>query len=254
MEPVTWIDSHCHVQMLAGPADDALVRARAAGVEGVVCVGTDLVSSVRALELADRHPDVWATVGLHPHDASKLAVEWAQLQPLTLAERVVAVGETGLDYYYEHSPRSEQIAAFRAHLRLAIERDLALVIHTRDAWDDTFDVLAEEGVPPRAIVHCFSGGPREATRALELGLALSFSGIVSFKNANDVRAAAALTPTDRMLIETDAPYLAPVPHRGRENEPAWVVDVGVALAVATGRPLADVASATRSVARTLLRI
>lgn len=251
---MTWIDSHCHLQMLDVPVEDALARSREAGVEGVVCVGTDLESSVRAVEVAGQEPDVWAAVGLHPHDAAAQVAEWPGLVELSAAERVVAVGETGLDYFYEHSPRDEQIASFRAHIQLAHERDLALVIHSRDAWDDTFRVLAEETIPARAIVHCFTGGPVEAERALALGAHLSFSGIVSFKNADDVRAAAAITPIDRMLVETDAPFLAPVPHRGAKNEPAFVVDVGVALARATGRDLEAVAASTRSVARTLLRL
>ncbi len=147
-----------------------------------------------------------------------------------------------------------QIASFRVHIQLAHERDLALVVHSRDAWDDTFRVLEEETMPPRTIVHCFTGGPPEAERALALGAHLSFSGIVSFKNADDVRAAAMITPVDRMLVETDAPFLAPVPHRGRKNEPAFVVDVGAALAAATGRDAEAVAESTRSVARTLLRL
>jgi TatD DNase family protein len=251
---VTWVDSHCHLQMLGVPAEDALVKGRVAGVEAVVCVGTDVASSMQAIALAARHPDVRAAVGLHPHDAIRLADEWSQLESLAAADGVVAVGETGLDYHYEHSARDAQIESFRAHIRLAHQRDLALVIHTRDAWDDTFRVLTEESLPARTIVHCFTGGVREAERALALGAHLSFSGIVSFKNADDVRAAAAVTPTDRMLVETDAPFLAPVPHRGRENEPAFVADVGVALAEAAGLTVAEVATTTRSVARTLLRM
>jgi TatD DNase family protein len=251
---MTWVDSHCHLQMLDVAVDEALGRSRAAGVEAVVCVGTDLESSVRAVEIAAAHPDVWAAVGLHPHDAGDYDAEWAGLVELSAAARVVAVGETGLDYFYEHSPRDDQIASFRSHIRLAHERDLALVIHSRNAWDETFRVLSEETIPARSIMHCFTGGPSEAERALALGAHLSFSGIVSFKNADDVRAAAAITPIDRMLVETDAPYLAPVPHRGGKNEPAFVVDVGVALADATGRDVEAVAMATRSVARTLLRM
>jgi TatD DNase family protein len=251
---VSWVDSHCHLQNLSVPAGEALVRARAAGVEAVVCVGTDLASSLRATELAGSEPDVWAAVGLHPHEAVRLDEEWERLTGAVGADRVVAVGETGLDYHYEHSPRADQERAFRAHIRLALESDLALVVHTREAWDDTFRVLEEETVPAGTIVHCFSGGPREAERALALGAYLSFSGIVSFKNAQDVRDAARVTPTDRMLVETDAPYLAPVPHRGRENEPARVADVGAAVAAATDRDAERVARDTRSVARTLFRI
>lgn len=251
---MTWFDSHCHLQMLDVPADEALARSREAGVDGMVCVGTDLGSSAAAVGIAGREPDVWAAVGLHPHDATDRTADWPGIVELSTADRVVAIGETGLDYFYEHSPREEQIASFRVHIQLAHERDLALVIHTRDAWDDTFRVLEEESLPPRSIVHCFTGGPAEAERALALGAHLSFSGIVSFKNADDVRAAAAITPVDRMLVETDAPFLAPVPHRGQKNEPAFVADVGVALADATGRDLEAVAESTRSVARTLLRL
>ena len=251
---MSWFDSHCHLQMLDVTVDDALFRSRDAGVDGVVCVGTDLESSVRAVEIAGREPDVWAAVGLHPHDATASVAEWPGIVEVSTGARVVAIGETGLDYFYEHSPRDEQIASFRVHIQLAHERDLALVIHSRDAWDDTFRVLTEETMPPRTIVHCFTGGPAEAERALALGAHLSFSGIVSFKNADDVRAAAAITPADRMLVETDAPFLAPVPHRGRKNEPAFVVDVGAALAAATGRDIEAVAESTRSVARTLLRL
>jgi TatD DNase family protein len=251
---MTWIDSHCHLQMLDVPVGEALARSRGVGVEGIVCVGTDLESSRAAVAIAARESDVWAAVGLHPHDAEAQAGEWPGIVELSTAARVVAVGETGLDYFYEHSPRDEQIASFRLHIRLAHERDLALVIHSRDAWDDTFRVLEEETLPARSIVHCFTGGPAEAERALALGVHLSFSGIVSFKNADDVRAAAAITPPDRMLVETDAPFLAPVPHRGHENEPAFVTDVGVAVAAATGRDLGAVAESTRSVARTLLRL
>jgi TatD DNase family protein len=215
-------------------------------VEGVVCVGTDLASSQASIEVAAQHADVVATVGLHPHDASKLGAEWDELVALAGTPGVVAVGETGFDFYYRHSAADEQEAAFRAQIGLAQQLGLALVIHTRDAWDDTFRVLGDAGVPDRTVFHCFTGGPEEARRALGLGAYLSFSGIVSFKNAVDVRAAAMLTPIDRMLVETDAPYLAPVPHRGRENEPAWVTDVGAALAGATGRSLDEIAAATRA--------
>ena len=245
---MTWVDSHCHLPSLSGGTDAALERARAAGVDTVVCVGTDLETSRASMEIAARHADVMPTVGLHPHEASKLAAEWGALEALADTPSVVAVGETGFDFYYRHSPAEDQEAAFRLQIALAHRLGLALVIHTRDACDDTFRVLADEGVPERTVFHCFTGGPDEARRALALGAYLSFSGIVSFKNADDVRAAAALTPLDRMLVETDAPYLAPVPHRGRENEPAWVADVGVALATATGHAADEIAAATRAAA------
>jgi TatD DNase family protein len=246
---LAWVDSHCHLGWEASDDDPEtdIAQAREAGVVAMVCVGTDLESSRRAVELASRHAEVRATVGLHPHDASELDGQWADLEALATGHRdvVVAIGECGFDLFYEHSDPAEQEAAFRAQIALAQRLDRALVIHSRDAWDDTFRVLADAGVPTRTVFHCFTGGPDEAQRALDLGAYLSFSGIVSFKNADDVRAAAAIVPLDRMLVETDAPYLAPAPHRGRPNRPAWVVDVGTALAAAAGIPTADLAAATR---------
>jgi TatD DNase family protein len=246
--PAGWVDAHAHPQMCTGGADAAIERARTAGVTTVVVVGTDLESSRDAVELAARHPGVFATVGLHPHDASRLADEWDELTDLARAPGVVAIGEAGLDFHYLHSPADAQDAAFRAQIRLAHELDRPLVIHSRDAWDDTFRVLLEEAVPRRTVFHCFTGAVREAERALDLGAALSFSGIVSFKSAHDVRAAAAVCPADRLLIETDTPYLAPVPHRGRENEPAFLPAVGAALAAALDRPVATVARQTAAAA------
>jgi TatD DNase family protein len=229
--------------------DAVIARARDAGVTGMVCVGTDLETSRQAVDLAARYPDVRATVGLHPHDASRLAAEWEQLEPLAAAGRVVGIGETGFDFHYLHSPAGDQEAAFRVQIGLAKRLDRALVIHSRDAWDDTFRVLAEEGAAPRTIFHCFTGGPGEARRALELGAYLSFSGIVTFPSADDVRAAAAATPLDRLLVETDAPYLAPEPRRGRQNEPALVPLVGAAVAAASGQPEPEIAERTRANAR-----
>jgi TatD DNase family protein len=236
-----WADSHCHLQY-DGIADDALAAAVAAGVGRVICVGTDGPQSAAAVQVARAHPgQVWATVGLHPHDASQGVDTIVDL----LAEpEVVGVGECGLDYYYDHSPREVQREAFAAQIGLAKEHDLALVIHTRDAWDDTFDILLAEGVPARTVVHCFTGGPEEARRALDLGASLSFSGIVTFKTAAGVREAAALAPLDRILVETDAPYLTPVPHRGTPNQPSYVALVGAAVAEAKGVPVADVEAAT----------
>ena len=240
-----WTDSHCHIRLATtdGRAtdEDAVAEARAAGVDRLVTVGTDAAQSAAAIEVARGHEGVWATVGLHPHDAIQ-GVD--SLTGLFDDPTVVAVGECGLDYYYDHSDRSAQRDAFAAQIALAAERDLALVIHTRDAWADTFAILAAAGVPPRTVFHCFTGGPDEARRCLDLGAWLSFSGIVSFKTADEVRAAAALCPLDRVLVETDSPYLAPVPHRGQPNRPALVPLVGAALAAAMGRPVADVEAAT----------
>ena len=246
-----WFDSHAHLWALSVEADVALDRARAAGVTAVVCVGNDAASSQASLDIAHRHADVRATVGLHPHDASHLTDEWETLAALASEPSVVAVGETGLDFYYEHSPPDAQEDAFRRQIDLAKQLDRALVIHTRDAWPDTFRILAAEGPPARMVFHCFTGGPDHADEALRLGGWLSFSGIVSFRNADDVRAAAAVTPLDRLLVETDAPYLAPVPHRGQENEPALVPAVGAALAAAKGVDPAEIAAATAASAATV---
>jgi len=240
--------------MATGGADAAIGRAREAGVAAMVVVGTDLESSRQAVDLASEHPDVYATVGLHPHDASRLDAEWDDLVELAKSPRVVAVGEAGFDFHYMHSPPDAQDAAFRAQIRLATFLDRALVIHSREAWDATFAVLVEEGVPARTVFHCFTGGAAEADRALELGAALSFSGIVSFKSADDVRAAAARCPADRLLVETDSPYLAPVPYRGKENEPAYIGAVGEALAAAVGRESATVAAETAAAATAWLNL
>ncbi len=246
--PLRWTDDHCHLGWEGGdPADPAVADqmvadARAAGVERLVAVGTDATRSAEAVAAAARHPGVvWATVGLHPHDAVDGLDGLAEL----LAEPgVVAVGECGLDYHYDHSPRDVQRRAFAAQVALAHQHDLALVIHTREAWDDTFAVLDAEGVPARTVFHCFTGGAREAQACLDRGGYLSFSGIVTFRSAGDVREAAALCPLDRALVETDSPYLAPVPHRGRPNRPALVPVVGAALAEAMGTTVEAVAEAT----------
>ena len=244
MRELVWTDSHCHVQWCDGGADAAIERARAAGVAAMVVVGTDTESSRAAIELASRHDDVRATVGLHPHDAAKFDDEWPLLLELARAPGVVAIGEAGFDLHYRHSEPDVQEHAFRAQIRLAKELDRALVIHSREAWADTLRVLGEEGPPARTVFHCFTGGPSEAAACLDLGAHLSFSGIVSFKGADDVRAAAAVCPLDRLLVETDAPYLAPTPHRGSENEPALVGVVGAALAAAAGLEIEAVAVAT----------
>jgi TatD DNase family protein len=228
-----WIDNHCHLEderIPGGPAA-AVERAMAAGVHTMITIGTDASHSEAAIAIAAAHDTVWATVGLHPHDAVN-GIE--SIVGLLDAPKVVAIGECGLDYHYDHSPRDVQRAVFAAHVALAHERDLALVIHTRDAWDDTFDILRAEGVPERTIFHCFSGGSEEASLCLDLGAYLSFSGIVTFPSAASLREAAQRCPLDRLLVETDSPYLAPVPHRGRTNEPAYVPIVGAAIAAVKG--------------------
>ncbi len=250
-----WTDSHCHLpyEGLDATEDELVAQALAAGVGRIVTVGTDAAQSAAAVELAGRHEGMWATVGLHPHDASQGV---ATLEALLAAPDpvVVAVGECGLDYHYDRSPRPAQREAFAAQIGLARDRDLALVIHTRDAWDDTFDILSAEGAPERTVVHCFTGGALEARRALDLGAWLSFSGIVTFKTAGDVRAAATLCPLERMLVETDSPFLAPVPHRGKPNRPALVPVVGAALAAAKGVGVDEVEAATTAGAAAVFRL
>jgi TatD DNase family protein len=275
-----WFDSHCHLQDEFGPTDGGgptephadrlaatIARAAEAGVGRLVCVGTGAASSAEAVALARslRRPGgpaaaegvaMWATVGLHPHDAVDgvdtldhlLATELGD--PVAGADPVVVgIGECGLDYHYDHSPRPVQREAFALQVELARRHDLALVVHTREAWDDTVDVLRGVGVPERTIIHCFTGGPAEARRCLDLGASLSFSGVVTFKNADDVREAAVLCPSDRLLVETDSPFLTPVPHRGSPNEPARVPLVGAAIAHARGVETAEVAAVTTANAR-----
>ncbi len=248
---MTWFDSHCHLQDQYRPDEvseaDALAAAAAAGVGGLVCVGTDAASSAAALALVRRAragdlpagaawPALWATVGLHPHDASGGLAPVRRLLEETLASDpslVAAVGECGLDYHYDHSPRDVQRAVFEEQIALARQLDLTLVVHTREAWDDTLAMLSGER-PERVVMHCFTGGPDEARRCLDIGAFLSFSGIVTFSSAQDVRDAARVCPTDRLLVETDAPFLAPVPHRGKPNTPALVPVVGEAVAAVKG--------------------
>jgi TatD DNase family protein len=222
------VDTHCHLYDTRGADIDGVVAAaRAAGVTAMIDVGCDAATTASAIAMATRFDDVYATAGLHPHEAVH-GVD--SIVPFLTDPHVVAIGECGLDYYYDHSPRDIQRAAFAAQIQLAHEHRLPLVVHTRDAWADTFDVLRAEGAPERLIFHCFTGGADEATACLDLGAFVSFSGIVTFKTATDVHDAARLCPLDRMLVETDSPYLAPVPHRGRTNQPAYVAHVAQFLA------------------------
>ena len=241
------IDSHCHLYDTRGAGlDDVLAAARAAGIVQMINVGCDAATTAAAIAIAETQPDVFATAGLHPHEA-KHGVE--TILPFLDHPRVIAVGEAGIDHYYDHSPADAQRAAFAAQIQLAHERRLPLVIHTRDAWDETLDILAAEGVPERTVFHCFTGGPDEARRCLDLGAHLSFSGIVTFKTATDLQAAARLCPLDRLLVETDSPYLAPVPHRGRTNTPGFVTHVARFVADLRDQPLAELAAATVATTR-----
>ncbi|MGI8756007.1 MAG: TatD family hydrolase [Acidimicrobiales bacterium] len=259
---VRWTDGHCHLHgsELASPGRwedraaeiaEVIADARSAGVDRMVTVGCDVADSEAAIAVAAAHPGVVATAGVHPHEA-RHGVEG--LEALLARPEVVAVGECGLDYHYEHSPRPAQREAFAAQIALAHTHDLALVIHTREAWDDTFDVLAAQGVPARTVFHCFTGGPVEVRRCLDLGAYVSISGIVTFKTADDVRGAVALCPPDRLTVETDAPYLTPVPHRGQRNRPALVPLVGAAVALVQGRPVPEVAASSWAAAAELYRL
>lgn len=249
---IRWIDDHCHLDRDAAVADQQVASASAAGVARLISVGCDVAQSADYITAARRHPGVvWATAGVHPHDAKD---GLGGLEALLSEPEVVAVGECGLDFHYDHSPRDVQREAFAAQIQLALAHDLALVIHTREAWPETLDILEAEGVPERTVFHCFTGGPDEAHRCLDLGGVLSFSGIVTFPSAADVQAAAALCPLDRLLVETDSPYLAPVPHRGKPNQPGWVPVVGQAVAALRGTMAEVIAEATWSTAERTYRL
>jgi TatD DNase family protein len=239
---VSYTDSHCHLFDTRGVGvDEVIAAARAAGVTTMINVGCDAATTQQAIEVAAAHDDIFATAGLHPHEA-KHGVD--TIVPFIADPNVIAIGECGLDYYYDHSPRDAQREAFSTQIQLAHERSLPLVIHTRDAWEETFDILDAEGTPERTVFHCFTGGPDEAAQCLRRGAYLSFSGIVTFKTATELHEAARLCPIERMLAETDSPYLAPVPHRGRPNQPAYVTHVVQALADLRGAPLDEVRTAT----------
>ena len=240
-----WIDNHCH---LNPDSDNSEIfdDARAAGVIAMITVGTDLSSSKSAVGFASSRPGVFATAGVHPHDA-KDGIEGLEdliESQVAVDGALVAVGECGLDYHYDHSPRDVQRRCFAEQIRLAHQYDLPLVIHTRSAWDDTMQILDSESVPRRTVFHCFTGGPDEAEKCLERGALLSISGIVTFPSADDVRAAVRITPLDRLMVETDSPYLSPVPFRGKPNTPSRVAVVGAAVAEVLGLETDKVARAT----------
>lgn len=243
-----WFDNHCHLTSLKQEPEAVVSAAAKAGVSRLLTVGCSVADSTEAVEIATRFPSVWATAGVHPHEA-KDGIEG--LEGLLDHSKIVAVGECGLDYHYDYSPREDQAESFVHQIALAKQRDLALVIHTREAWDDTFEILDREGMPERTVFHCFTGGPNEAAAAVERGAYVSFSGIVTFKTAEDLRAAAVITPEDRILVETDSPYLAPVPHRGKPNQPANVAVVGEFLADLLDRPVDEFAATTTANANAL---
>jgi len=252
------IDSHCHLDVAYYGADrtEVLTRARQAGVTAFVCVGVGrgAEAAEEAVAIAGSETDVYATVGVHPHDTAEATeAHWETFARLARAPRVVAIGETGLDYHYTHSPADVQRAAYRRSIALAREAGLPVVSHIRDAHADAAEILGEDGGTP-GIIHCFTGGVPEARTYLDLGQYLSFSGIVTFKNAAAVREAAAFAPADRILVETDAPYLAPVPHRGKKNEPAYIVETIRVLAELRAVPAVELDAATTENTRRAFRL
>lgn len=254
------IDTHTHLDDARYNDDrDAMIaRARESGVEAFVTIGCDLATSQAAVALADRHPSVYASIGVHPHEVKHIGDGWYdELRRLAKHEKVVAYGEIGLDYHYNHSSPQEQRDRFREQVQLARELRLPVIIHTREAQEDTIAILREEkATEVGGVFHCFSGDAWLAKDALDLGFYLSFSGILTFQNATMLREIAKNTPLDRVLIETDCPYLTPVPHRGKRNEPAYVTQVAKLLAAIHGpsQSLEQIGRLTTENAKRLFRI
>ncbi|HEU4346140.1 MAG TPA: TatD family hydrolase [Candidatus Binatia bacterium] len=254
------IDSHAHIQAkeYAGEVEAVIGRAREAGVEKIIVVGGagELSSNDAAVALAESYPDLYATVGMHPHDARAVGdQELERLKELIKNSRVVAVGETGLDFYYDHSPRDTQRSLFARFIDMARETGLPLVVHERDAHREVADLLRAEGRGAvRGVIHCFTGDHEAARNYLDLGFYLSFTGILTFKNAEPLRDVVRRLPLKNILVETDSPYLTPVPHRGKRNEPAYVRLVAETIAVVKKLPLQEVARTTSENVRELFRI
>jgi TatD DNase family protein len=243
------VDSHCHLDFpdFAMELDGVVDRARAAGVGRIVTISTRVKQHAAVLAIAERYPNVYCSVGTHPHHAhEELDITVEHLVTLTRAAKVVAIGEAGLDYHYSYSSRDAQEQGFRSHIAAARETGLPLVIHSRDADLDMANILEEQtgkGAFP-AVLHCFTGSSELAQRAIALGLYISFTGILTFKKSEDLRLIAAALPPDRILVETDAPYLAPGPYRGKRNEPAYVVETAKTLAVVRGISTEELARQT----------
>jgi len=242
-----FVDSHCHLDFpdLAAREDEVLAAMAANGVAHALCVSVTLEDFPRVLALAERHPELYASVGVHPDNAEVEEPDEARLVALAAHPKVVAIGETGLDYYWHKDAPEWQRARFRTHIRAARNCAKPLIVHTRAAAADTLRLMREEQAGEAGgVMHCFTESREVAEAALELGFYISFSGIVTFKNAVELKAVAQYVPLDRLLIETDSPYLAPVPHRGRSNEPAWVVHVAEEIARLRGEPLARIEAVT----------
>jgi len=232
---VILVDSHCHLDYLEKDGDlaEVVARARRAGVARMVTISTKLSTFPRVLEIARKFEGVYCSVGVHPHEAGEEGQETPErLIELAADPKVVGIGETGLDYFYEHSPRSAQQTSFRAHIAAARQTGLPLIVHARDADAETIEILRAEhakGVFP-CVIHCFTAGPDLARVALDLGFSISLAGIITFKKAEELRETVRKLPLDRLLVETDSPYLTPAPHRGKRNEPCYVVHTAAALA------------------------
>ncbi|MCF8708608.1 TatD family hydrolase [Rhizorhapis sp. SPR117] len=243
------IDSHCHLNYKGLVEDQTAVldRARDAGVGVMLNISTRESEWDAVLATAERNADVWATVGIHPHEAdAHPAVDTAKLVDRAKHSKIVGIGETGLDYYYDHSDRDQQKRSFRAHIAAARETGLPLIVHTRDAEADTIEILTDEMGKGayKGVIHCFTASGEFADKALALGLYISISGIVTFKNAKDLQATAARLPSEKLLVETDSPFLAPVPHRGKSCEPAFVADTARFLAGLRGETVEELSAST----------
>ncbi|MGP1354269.1 MAG: TatD family hydrolase [Parasphingopyxis sp.] len=244
-----FVDSHCHLNYdgLVERQDDVIEAARARGVSTMLNISTREREWDAIIGTAEKGDDIWASIGIHPHEAdAHPEIDTAKLLARVDHPKVVAIGETGLDYYYEHSDREQQKTSFRSHIAACRESRLPLIVHTRDAEEDTAQILTEEMEegPYRGVIHCFTASQDFAEKALDLGFYISISGIVTFKNAKDLQATAAKLPRDRLLIETDSPFLAPVPNRGKTCEPAFVADTAAFLADLRGESVEDLAAYT----------
>lgn len=254
------IDSHAHIQgkEYAGETEAVIARARAAGVETIVSVGGagDMSSNTEAVRMANAFPNVYATVGMHPHDAKDVGVEALEvLKNLAMDAKVVAIGETGLDYYYSHSPHDVQRRVFGQFIHMARQTRLPIVVHERDAAQDAAELLRREGAGElRGVIHCFTGNYEAACAYLDLGFYLSFTGIITFKNADALREVVSKVPLERILVETDSPYLTPVPYRGKRNEPAYVRFVAQTISKVKGLAVEEIAQATTANVKQLFRI
>lgn len=250
MAALPWVDSHCHLYMAEAPSEQLLERAVAAGVGWLMAPGVDLESTLQARAVAERHPEriIWSA-GLHPHDAARWPDEGGRLA--TLASDAAAIGEIGLDFYRNLAPREAQLVAFRAQLRLGADLGKPVIIHCRDAFKEIYAELETADLGERAVLHCWTGGPKWTKRFAALGVTFSFAGPITYETGDTVRRGAAVAPPERTMIETDTPYLTPPPHRRDPNEPANVVRVGEALAEVWGRPVGEVAELTTATATRL---